>query len=58
MAVDETVRRYQTTGDPVTTKSKDTPAGMGTLPPTSISVQFNDSNRKELSHSDCPGCMY
>lgn len=57
MAIDETVRSYQTKGTPVTNKA-DVPAGMGTSAPNSVSVQFNDSLRKELSHSDCPGCMY
>ena len=57
MPVDETVRRYQTSGDPVTHKV-DSPHPTGTIPPNSVSMQFNDVVKKELSHGDCPGCMY
>lgn len=57
MAIDETVRRYQTTGDNVTGK-KDSPHGKGTTPPQSVSVQFNDVTKKELGFGECPGCNY
>lgn len=57
MAIDETVRRYQTTGDTPTHK-QDTPHGKGTVPPQSVSVQFNDVTKKELGHGECPGCNY
>lgn len=57
MAIDETVRKYQTKGAPVTKKT-DLPAGMGTDAPNSVSIQFNDSMRKELSHGECAGCNY
>lgn len=57
MPIDETVRRYQTKGENVT-GHKDSPHPKGTTPPTSVAVQFNDTTRKELGHSECPGCNY
>lgn len=58
MSIDETVRKYQTSGKPVTQKidTKDYPAKEA--PSNSISVPFDDVVKKELSHGDCPGCMY
>lgn len=57
MPIDETVRKYQTGGKPVTQKidTKDYP---NKEIPNSVSIQFNDTVKKELSHGDCPGCMY
>jgi hypothetical protein len=57
MAVDETVRKYQTTGDNVTGK-KDSPHKAAQVPPNSVAVQFNDVTKKELAMGDCPGCNY
>lgn len=57
MPIDETVRSYQTKGEPVTHK-QDTPTPYGTMRPEGVAVQFNDVKKKELDHGDCPGCMY
>jgi hypothetical protein len=56
MAINEKVRRYQTTGDNITGK-KDSPHPKGTIPPTSVAVQFNDVTKKELGLS-CEGSNY
>lgn len=56
MAIDETVRKYQTSGATPTNKTdKDVAV---THPSQSVSMQFNDSTKKELTHGDCPGCNY
>ena len=57
MPVDETVRKYQTAGKPVTNKT-DGHIDPVTSPSQSVSVQFDDVKKQELSHGDCPGCMY
>jgi hypothetical protein len=56
MAIDETVRKYQTKGSPVTKKldKKEGPHKV-THPPTSVSVQFDDVKKRELSHNEVPG---
>lgn len=57
MPIDETVRKYQTGGKPVTDK-KDTRDFPGKEHPNSVSVQFDDVKKQELTHGQCPGCMY
>lgn len=57
MPIDETVRKYQTAGKPVTNKT-DSHIEPVTSPSQSVSVQFDDVKKQELSHGDCPGCMY
>lgn len=56
MPIDETVRKYQTTGKSISQKREVSPEF--TTPPNSVSMQFNDTKKQELSHGDCPGCMY
>lgn len=56
MPIDETVRRYQTSGATPTHKTDKEPEGH--KPSQSVSVQYNDVVKKELTHGDCPGCNY
>lgn len=57
MPIDEKVRKYQTAGKPVVDK-KDTRDFPGKTAPGSVSMKFDDVVKKELSHGECPGCMY
>lgn len=58
MPIDETVRKYQTQGKPVTKKLDTTSDKVTTAPSNSVACQFDDVKKIELNHSDCPGCMY
>lgn len=58
MAIDETVRTYQTQGKPVTKKLDSMNDKSTVAPSNSVAMQFNDVKKTELNHGDCPGCMY